>query len=494
MFNLSHPKPTNDAWAVDPMLFTEKGEDKGFSGQDWDNVPKVAYETALFRKLAPPRMARVVTNPGSFVLETYGSPAPVAKEGTASHEKVNAKADAESLGAAGDIGIDLSKAKESQSALGQSELEGSSSKDAHTSQEQKEDRDQASIEAGSAGFDATSKPLDFDASAELNSLEQERKDHVGETPLDERLDVEGAESEAPSQATSSDTLSSTEADKEGQLNSTSSHGSDEGEQVGLVKDLEQAQAQINDQASDQARAIEEFEAQKQALQSQTDALNAQLENAQANEASLQAKIDALTQALAEKEANLELEREALKAENSAALDVQMKLLGEVTSKLDDFVNHPQRLFEPLKRLSVHIAEQLVLAELNLSGASIERLIQRCLDELSSHSQQTITVELNSQDKVRLQELTGEMFNHIQLHAVSSLQPGSVRVITDDTQVDDLIGHRLEAMANNLLAQPELWREQSPFFKQPLAQRDTEIEDVRQRLTPMVERQEENQDD
>jgi flagellar biosynthesis/type III secretory pathway protein FliH len=135
-----------------------------------------------------------------------------------------------------------------------------------------------------------------------------------------------------------------------------------------------------------------------------------------------------------------------------------------------------------------------LAELNLSGASIERLIQRCLDELSSNSQQTVTVELNTQDKVRLQELTGEMFNHIQLHAVSNLQPGSVRVITDDTQVDDLIGHRLEAMANNLLAQPELWREQSPFFKQPLAQRDTEIQDVRQRITPMVERQEEDQDD
>jgi flagellar biosynthesis/type III secretory pathway protein FliH len=148
----------------------------------------------------------------------------------------------------------------------------------------------------------------------------------------------------------------------------------------------------------------------------------------------------------------------------------------------------------LKRLSVHLAEQLVLAELNLSGASIERLIQRCLDELSSHSHQSITVELNSQDKARLQELSGEMFNNIQLHAVSSMQPGSVRVITDDTQVDDLIGHRLEALAQNLLAQPELWREQSPFFKQPWAQRDSDFEDVRQRPSLIADKFEENRDD
>ena len=205
-------------------------------------------------------------------------------------------------------------------------------------------------------------------------------------------------------------------------------------------------------------------------------------------------MDEMVQSLATQRDALESEREHLQTQNAQSLQSQVKTLEDVTSKLDDFVNHPQRLFEPLKRLSVHIAEQLVLAELNLSGASIERLIQRCLDELSSHSHQSITVELNAQDKARLLEHSGEMFNNIQLHAVSSMQPGSVRVITDDTQVDDLIGHRLEALANNLLAQPEHWREQSPFFKQPLAQRDTDIQDVRQRLSPIVEMHEEDQND
>jgi flagellar biosynthesis/type III secretory pathway protein FliH len=136
----------------------------------------------------------------------------------------------------------------------------------------------------------------------------------------------------------------------------------------------------------------------------------------------------------------------------------------------------------MKRLSMHIAEQLVLAELNLSGSSIERLIQRCLDELSNRSEPSIIVELNIQDKDRLEELSGEVSGHVQLRAVPGLQVGSVRVISDDTQVDDLITHRLEGMAHSLLGQPEVWREKSPFFRQPLAQRDSDVQDVKQRIT------------
>ena len=490
MFNLSHPKPNNDTWAVDPMLFSEKAEDQGFSGQDWDNVPKVAYETALFRKLAPPRMARVVTNPGSFVLETYGAPMPVSKEGHAHLEQVGAKEEHQGFNTTVGTAIDLSATKSSMDSMdsrGSTELGSSIAKGVPQGNAQEDEVEKAAKEVLSGDTTLASEQVDLHASnAEQSNYQDGQDPAVDPSFMDTGAELESSENEAP--------LDAKVFEQEAQLSSLGTSIDDEGDQSSLGKDLEDVKAQAEMQAKDQSIALEEFEVEKQALQSQMDSLKAQLESVQANEASLQVRVDELTQALAEKEANLEMEREALKAENTAVLDAQMKLLGEVTSKLDDFVNHPQRLFEPLKRLSVHIAEQLVLAELNLSGASIERLIQRCLDELSSHSQQTVTVELNTQDKARLQELTGEMFNHIQLHAVSNLQPGSVRVITDDTQVDDLIGHRLEAMANNLLAQPELWREQSPFFKQPLAQRDTEIQDVRQRITPMVERQEEDQDD
>ena len=191
----------------------------------------------------------------------------------------------------------------------------------------------------------------------------------------------------------------------------------------------------------------------------------------------QAIEDAKAQANADMHEILEVE----KAQISESLNEQLKVLQNLNDKLTSFSDKPDALFEPIKRLAVHISEQLVLAELNLSGQAIERLVQRCLDELDMHSQSPIVVELNPQDKARLQEINTDVLNNMQLQAVASLHPGSVRVVVNDTQIEDLIEHRLQAMANRLLNQPELWREQSAFFKQPLAQRDGQVEDVPQRM-------------
>ncbi len=460
LFNLSHPKAQNDQWALDPMLFTEKIEHTGFNGQDWDNVPKVAYETALFRKLAPPRMAKVVSNPSSFVLETYGSP-------LAESNVPSSQISQSSLSS----GIELTRTiKDKESEKQNAPVEEASDSEISTPEPAQSARSEA--------------PLLADASLHKEALGAQSDEPSFAEPQGQDQDHDKAQVQAFEDAAATEDATVKAKAIQEDVADTSSKGFEEGFQSGLLKGIEKAQEE----------AREAFQSEKNQLNEEISALQAQCTGLEAQALELQTKMQESVQALATQNENLQSERESIKAENALALEAQVKLLEEVTSKLDDFVNHPQRLFEPLKRLSVHIAEQLVLAELNLSGASIERLIQRCLDELSSHSNQTVTVELNSQDKARLQELTGEMFNHIQLHAVSSMQPGSVRVITDDTQVDDLIGHRLEALANNLLAQPELWREKSPFFKQPLAQRDTDIEDVRQRLAPVSPVHEENHDD
>lgn len=194
--------------------------------------------------------------------------------------------------------------------------------------------------------------------------------------------------------------------------------------------------------------------------------------------------DAMTRAIAEAaEAAEKAQALALSTQEKELrekIESELTLLREVTQKLEAWAENPKQLFEPLKRLSVHIAEQLVLAELNVSGAAIERLVQRCLDELNLHGTPVVTVELNAQDKARLQEIAGETLQHIQLQAVPGLQPASVRVIVNDTQVEDLVQYRLEALAHGLLGQPEAWREKSPFFRQPLAQRETDVQDVAQR--------------
>ena len=170
-----------------------------------------------------------------------------------------------------------------------------------------------------------------------------------------------------------------------------------------------------------------------------------------------------------------------KSEILAGLDDQKLLLKEVTDKLQALSDNPQALFEPLKRLALHISEHMVLAELNLSGQAIERLVQRCLDEIDLHGQSQVLIELNPQDKSRLQEMAGDVMSQMQIQAVSTLQPGSVRVLVNDTQIEDLVQNRMQTLANSLLTQPEAWREQSVFFRQPLAQREGQAQDVPERV-------------
>ncbi|NBP46237.1 MAG: hypothetical protein EBU72_13670, partial [Betaproteobacteria bacterium] len=194
---------------------------------------------------------------------------------------------------------------------------------------------------------------------------------------------------------------------------------------------------------------------------------------QALEESRQTHQQELEQAKADKARALQELREEIEGQ----IEPLKQQLNDAAEQVQSLLGRPEQLYEPVKRLSLHLAEQLVLGELNLSSVAIERLIQRCLDELDLHGNHVVTVELNPQDKARLQERAGEMTHTLSVQAVPSLQPGSVRVMINDTLVEDLVGNRLEALARNLLVQPEVWREQSPFFRQPLAQRDSEVQDA-----------------
>ena len=78
-------------------------------------------------------------------------------------------------------------------------------------------------------------------------------------------------------------------------------------------------------------------------------------------------------------------------ERIAALEEEVAALGQ----------SPDRLHAPLKRLALHLAEQLVLGELSQSPQAIERLVQRCVEELGSR-QARVQVELHPDDLALLQ--------------------------------------------------------------------------------------------
>ncbi len=154
-----------------------------------------------------------------------------------------------------------------------------------------------------------------------------------------------------------------------------------------------------------------------------------------------------------------LVRSEFENERSKERELMRHLGIELRSSSQD----PQRFFEPLKRLSLHLAEQLVRAELQLSGQAIHNLIQQCIQQLD-HAVEPVHVSVNPEDLQRLTAMGESVTKHMQLEADALLRPGSVRVRVQDSVVQDLIETRLEPLARRLLAQPEAWMQQSSLVK------------------------------
>ncbi|WP_322992411.1 FliH/SctL family protein [Limnohabitans sp.] len=214
---------------------------------------------------------------------------------------------------------------------------------------------------------------------------------------------------------------------------------------GLTQEMISTEAETSDQPADaEASGIE------------ADAGTAETES-QWSETALDAlREESYQRGLLEGEAKV---REEFEAERSKVRELVRHLGIELRSISQD----PQRFFEPLKRLSLHLAEQLVRAELQLSGQAIHNLVQACIQQLD-HAVEPVHVSVNPEDLQRLKDMGKSVTDHMQLEADTMLRPGSVRVRVQDTVVQDLIENRLEPLARRLLAQPEAWMQQSSLVK------------------------------
>ena len=177
----------------------------------------------------------------------------------------------------------------------------------------------------------------------------------------------------------------------------------------------------------------------------------------------QARAEGHAQGLAEARAAMQAEMEA---SVKAAQSQDHALVAALQAALEPLQQPASTFYEPLKRLALHLAEQLVLAELSLDGRAIERLVQRCVDELSSHDESLVVVELNPADLALLQSLrerTGlNTGPGLRLQANDTLLPGSVRASANDAVVEDLIGNQLAALARGLSLNETQWKKQTAF--------------------------------
>ena len=181
-----------------------------------------------------------------------------------------------------------------------------------------------------------------------------------------------------------------------------------------------------------------------------------------------------------------LEQGRAEAEHSRGQVHQRLTALEAT--VQELAQSPEQMHEPLKRLALHLAEQLVLAELSISPQAIERLVQRCVDELAAQRGESVLIELHPDDLAPMQELRAMSAEGAQpdepkkmpawvLQANASLLPGSVRASANDAVVSDLIEHRLDDLARQLLAVPAPARRQSAFQSERLAARRAEVSQV-----------------
>ena len=111
-----------------------------------------------------------------------------------------------------------------------------------------------------------------------------------------------------------------------------------------------------------------------------------------------------------------------------------KLIEGFTSFKENLVG----FHSPLVKLSLALANQLVRAELRLDGTAIEELVRQSLAAIESSTESSIVVYLAEEDFEHSDNILGETYPNVKFEIDHDLSSGSLRVVMDDTSIEDLI--------------------------------------------------------
>ena len=165
---------------------------------------------------------------------------------------------------------------------------------------------------------------------------------------------------------------------------------------------------------------------------------------------------ARAQAFAEGQAQGQLEaKQMLEMESESSNAALVSELGDIVGELvNEARNHlvaHQDLFDPLKKLAIALAEQISRRELTLSDASLTGFIEEALSQVDPMQMGEVIIYVSHDWYERLQQPELEaIFATYALRRDDALQPGSVRLAVEDTSIVDLIDHRVEQLADQLL--------------------------------------------
>jgi flagellar biosynthesis/type III secretory pathway protein FliH len=120
--------------------------------------------------------------------------------------------------------------------------------------------------------------------------------------------------------------------------------------------------------------------------------------------------------------------------------------------------NPDAMFEPMKQLSMHLAEQLVRGELSQSPQAIARLVDNCLRELNASGEKPVIIHLHPEDIDQYKPEAAQFGDALVLRADPRLERGSVRASLEGSVVEDLMQRRVAGLKKGLAQAPApSWR-------------------------------------
>jgi flagellar biosynthesis/type III secretory pathway protein FliH len=158
--------------------------------------------------------------------------------------------------------------------------------------------------------------------------------------------------------------------------------------------------------------------------------------------------DALKQAQEASEQAYEQGKQDAAQELKAMLDEEKVHLNKLCDSFAQLIDNKHTLYEPLKKLSLRLAELLVQGELTADSGYIDRLLQITLDAIDNSPHSHIELAINPEDHPLLGE-TIHRFNQIKWTHDTQLARGSVRAISNDIVVENLFTDRLHDLQKQL---------------------------------------------
>jgi flagellar biosynthesis/type III secretory pathway protein FliH len=157
---------------------------------------------------------------------------------------------------------------------------------------------------------------------------------------------------------------------------------------------------------------------------------------------------------------------AAKGEAESSFAEAKQVLAKLTEDIRDNQKNKHEFYNPLKKLALHLAEQLVRGELNISDEAINRLVKAALDDVQASGEDHTVLNLHPSDLEKIQPNLGSDFSHLELRADSQISQGSLRLTIGDTAIEDLLENRLQVLAEDLLNNSQTFKSHSESTSVP----------------------------